>query len=576
LLCFLPLVALAQSGTQYTISTVAGSGATGGFTGGFSGDGAAGTAAQLNLPMGLATDSAGNVYIADRGNYRIRKLTPAGIITTVAGSASNYCSNPCGDGGSAVSAVLKAPRGVTLDRAGNMYIADTDGNKIRLVDSAGIIKTIAGTGDLGPAGDGGLAVAAQLYTPRGLAVDGLGGLYIADTGNNRVRKINTAGVISTIAGTGQGGGLGGYGGGYGGDGQAGTLAQLNGPAGVALDSSGNVYIADSGNNRIRKLTPAGIITTFAGTGTSSCSSSGCGDGGSAVSAVLNDPFHVAVDSTGNVYISDYVNQRIRKVTPEGIITTIAGTGQSGFSGDGGPGVAARLDSPAGIAVDAGGNVYFSDSNNNRVRKLTPLPFEPKLTRSLNTGFHILEATLAPGGTPGFWGLEVIMSLGQAAGGFNLGGAVHPSRSNPGFGAFVLSTAQTVTATVNAQPPPGTTIEIRFLDSNRLQIGASVSGSPPLTLGKSLSPGFYIVEVWNSAGSAVTYQLGLAADFFSGGVNTGGYLDQSTVGFGAFYVPVPQSVKMMVYGQASYGASGAGSMILTLKDSQRNVLEVVRP
>jgi hypothetical protein len=204
------------------------------------------------------------------------------------------------------------------------------------------------------------------------------------------------------------------------------------------------------------------------------------------------------------------------------------------------------------------------------------PFEPRLTRYLSPGFYILEATLAPGASGGFWGLEVLTSLGQSAGGFNLGGALYPSRSNPGFGAFALSTPQTVTATLNAQPPPGTTMEMRFLDSNRQQIGGSVSGSPPLTLSKSLSPGFYIVEVWNSAAAPATYQLGLAANFFSGGVDTGGFLDKEIVGFGAFYVPAAQNVTMMLYGQATYGTGGAGSMILTLKDSQRNVLEVVRP
>jgi hypothetical protein len=205
------------------------------------------------------------------------------------------------------------------------------------------------------------------------------------------------------------------------------------------------------------------------------------------------------------------------------------------------------------------------------------PFEPQLTRFLNPGFYILEATLAPGAAAGFWGLEVLTSVGQAAGGFNLGGALPPSSSNtPGFGAFMLSTPQTVTANLNAQAPAGTSLTMRFLDSSKKLIGNPVSGPPPLQLGVPLSAGFYIVEVYNGAVSAVTYQLGLAADFFSGGVDTGGYLTSGIVGFGGFYVPVAQNVTMKLFGQNTYGSAGAGSMVLTLKDSNRQVIQTIGP
>jgi len=205
------------------------------------------------------------------------------------------------------------------------------------------------------------------------------------------------------------------------------------------------------------------------------------------------------------------------------------------------------------------------------------PYEPKLTKNLAPGFYILEATLASGAQSGFWGLEVLTSLGQAAGGFNLGGALYASSASPdfgtqpAFGAFALSTTQTVTATMNAQLPAGATLKMRFLDSNRNQLGNAATGTSPLVLSQTLAPGFYICEAYSSASTFATYQLGLAASFFSGGVDTGGFLAPGVVGFGAFYVPVQQDVTMKLYGQNTYGAAGAGSMVLTLKDADRKVI-----
>jgi len=243
-------------------------------------------------------------------------------------------------------------------------------------------------------------------------------------------------------------------------------------------------------------------------------------------------------------------------------------------------VSLRLpDTPGVVHVKASLPSTFTNRSSPIVPRsftVTARAVEPKFSRLLTPGFYIVEATLAPGASPGIWGLEVLTSLGQAAGGFNLGGAAPASKSNPGFGAFAVSAAQTVTATLDAQPPHGTALEMRFLDSNRQQMGSSVSGLAPLTVTKSLAPGFYIVEVWNSAPVPVTYQMGLAASVFSGGIDTGGYLDAGVVGFGAFYVPQAQEVKIMLHGRATYGSGGAGNMILTLKDSQRNVLQVVAP
>ena len=203
-------------------------------------------------------------------------------------------------------------------------------------------------------------------------------------------------------------------------------------------------------------------------------------------------------------------------------------------------------------------------------------FEPRLVRNLAPGFYILEATLGPQSLGGFWGMEVITSLGQAAGGFNLGGGVAPAAASPGFGAFLLSGTQSVTATLNAQVSPGTLMTLRFLDSGKRPVGDPVTGVPPLTLSRSLDAGFYVVEAYSSGPAPFNFQLGLAADFFVGGVNTGGYLGPGNVGFGAFYVPEAQDVTMKLYGRSTYGSTGAGDLVLTLRDADRKVLATVSP
>ena len=327
------------------ISTVAGAGSTGESGGGFGGDGGPAVAARLNFPVGVAVDGSGNLYIADTDNDRIRKVDAAGVISTVAGGGYG------GDGGPAVAAQLDWPFDVALDGAGNLYIADWLHNRIRKVDAAGVISTVAGGGS--SLGDGGPATAAQLNFPEGVAPDGAGNLYIADTYNNRIRKVDAAGVISTVAG----------GGSSLGDGGPATAAQLSGPSGVAVDGAGNLYIADRGNRRIRKVDAAGVISTVAGGGSS------LGDGGPATAARLNFPVGVALDGSGNLYIADTDNNRIRKVDAAGVISTVAGDGTCCYSGDGGPAVEAQLSGPSGVAVDAAGNLYIADTENERIRKV---------------------------------------------------------------------------------------------------------------------------------------------------------------------------------------------------------------
>ncbi len=329
------------------ITTVAGNGSSG-----YSGDGGPATSALLNFPMGVAVDSAGNLFIADDGNACIRKVSLSGIITTVAGNGS---SGYGGDGGPATSAMLHSPRGVAVDSAGNLFIADTDNYRIRKVSSSGIITTVAGNGSSGFGGDGGPATSALLNFPRGVAVDSAGNLFIADDGDSRIRKVSSSGIITTVAGNGSSG--------FGGDGGPATSAQLHSPRGVALDSSGNLFIADADNYRIRKVSPSGIITTVAGNGSSGYG----GDGGPATSALLDFPVGVAVDSAGNLFIADDGDSRIREVSSSGIITTVAGNGSSGFGGDGGPATSAQLHSPRGVVVDSTGNLFIADADNYRIR-----------------------------------------------------------------------------------------------------------------------------------------------------------------------------------------------------------------
>ena len=325
------------------IATVAGNGAQW-----FGGDGGPATSAELWYPSGVAVDSAGNLYIADTFNHRIRKISN-GVITTAAG-----CGPSLGDNGPATSAQVINPGGVAVDSAGYLYIADSGHNRIRRV-SNGIITTMAGIGTCCFSGDNGPPASAQVYGPKGVAVDSAGSLYIADSLNNRIRKVSN-GVTTTVAGNGTQG--------FSGDNGPATSAQLNSPAGVAVDSAGNLYIADTWNNLIRKVS-GGVITTLAGNGASGFG----GDNGPATSAQLANPVGVAVDSDGDLYLADNWNHRVRKVS-NGVITTVAGNEAMGFSGDNGPAASAQLVDPKGVAVDSAGNLYIADGGGNRIRKVS--------------------------------------------------------------------------------------------------------------------------------------------------------------------------------------------------------------
>jgi sugar lactone lactonase YvrE len=308
--------------------------------GGQLGDGGPAANARLYHPDGIAVDSAGNLYIADSANQRVRKVTPSGRITTVAGKGAMGYS---GDGGPATDASLSWPYSVAVDSGGNLYITDGGNNRVRKVTPDGIISTVAGNGMRGYSGDGGPAGSSQLNLPGGITVDSAGDLFIADSENHRIRKVTRRGTISS------------------------ATPELGRPSGVAVDFGGNLYIADNDANRVLKMTLAGTISTVAGNGGMGYS----GDGGLATSAELHMPSGVAVDSVGNLYIADSLNYRIRKVDRNGIIATVAGNGQFEFSGDGGPATHARLNGPWSVALDSAGSLYISDYFNGRVRKVAP-------------------------------------------------------------------------------------------------------------------------------------------------------------------------------------------------------------
>lgn len=344
------LISASCSAQTGYISTIAGNG-----TPGYTGDGGPATAAHIGTGYGMTTDVSGNVYFVDGVNQVIRKISTSGIITTVAGTGVAGFS---GDGGAATAAMLSGPYDVAFDATGNLYIADGNNFRIRKVTPAGIISTIAGDGISGSIGDGGPASAAELW-PTSLSMDAAGNLYVGEGPNQRVRKINPAGIINTFAGIGVAGSTG--------DGGPATAAQVAGP-GIRCDHAGNVYIINNGN-KIRKVDAAGIITTFAGTGVSGFS----GDSGPAPGAQFSGISYISTDIFNNIYIADNGNNRIREITASGIINTIAGSGLGGCGTDGIPATLSSTRSPNAVCTDPSGQLYFIDNYCARVRKVTNAP-----------------------------------------------------------------------------------------------------------------------------------------------------------------------------------------------------------
>ena len=441
-----------------TISTFVGTGIAG-----FSGDGGPARSAQIYAPLGITVDSAGDIVFADAGNERIRKITPAGTISTIAG---NGTAGYTGDGGLAVDASFNIPWSVAYDAAGNLYISDRDNNVVRKVDTSGIITTYAGNGTAGFCGDKGPATSACLNFPRGLATDTMGNLYIADGLNRRVRKVNSLGIINTVAGNGQSG--------FSGDGGSATSAAIGNPRNVAV-RGGVLYISNAGKSRVRSVS-GGIINTFIGSITgydgdghpplsteldfpsamvSSSSTSMSvvdtynarirrlsgglvnttaggyiGDGGLATSAAMVFPQGVAFDKSGNLFVVEYSGHRVRKVDNSGNISTVAGNGTSGYSGDGGLATSAQLNFPDAVIVDSSGNLFISDQGNNVIRRVDAVTQDiTTFSNSLNfgggLGFTAFDSTgalyVADAGACQVWKLDSSGNATAVAGvAFNCG------------------------------------------------------------------------------------------------------------------------------------------------------------
>jgi uncharacterized protein (TIGR03437 family) len=468
--------------SQSTITTLAGNGSAA-----YSGDGGPANAAGLNHPRGLAVDSIGNVYISDVDNRRIRRVSPNGLITTIAG---NGIPGDSGDGGLAVNASLSDVTGLALDDAGNLYIADAGNRRVRKVTTGGIISTFAGTGIQGFSGDGGPATSAQLNRPSSV-IFSTGSLYIADSSNQRIRRVSSNGTITTVAGNGVAG--------FSGDGGLATSASLMFPLGMVRDSAGNLYFADGDNNRVRRISPDGVITTVAGNGAGRFA----GDQGPAISASLNIPEDVALDGAGNMFIADAGNNRVRKIDSFGVITTLAGTGTDGYSGDGGPASEAVLNFPWGLTTDASGNVYIADRVNNRIRvvsgSLTGLPY---LTENSIMNGASLSQVIAPG--------AIVSILGSDFAAGSLSATTVPlptvlgdtSVTFNGIAAPLFFVSNTrIQAQAPFELPTGSNVVVQVRRGNATSAARTVAVA-------AVSPGIFIVDQASSAGAV------LHADDFS--------------------------------------------------------------
>ncbi len=472
------------------------------------GDNGLATAATLYQPQGVAIDSGGNLLIADSGNDRVRRVSEAGIITAVAGNGLGSYS---GDGSAALTAKLNTPIGLAVDSAGNVYIGDAGNARLRKARPSGEIITVAGGNGAGGAGDFSGATSAQVRDIRGVAVDAAGNLYLADTGNHRIRKITPSdGVIARIAGTAASG--------AGADGPDALQSALRSPYGVVVDKSGSVYFSDTGNHRIRKLSPSGAIETIAGTGTAGFA----GDGDLAIRARLNNPSGLALDSEGNLYVADTGNHRIRHITPTGVIRTIAGTGVSGFAGDGASAMSAQLAAPVALALDSKGSIYVADRDNDRIRRLSI---------DNSSGRMSIVAGNNQSGVPGTR-LSVPLTVGVTdltgapISGVTVGFSVTQGVAQLSARSAVTDSKGTASVSVTLGMTPGTVMVLASsagLISVQFQLtieGAIVTGQPRITSGgvvgaggsvpavQQLSPlGLYSVYGENFAQAGSSWQVG---------------------------------------------------------------------
>jgi len=314
----------------------------------------------FSSPDDVAIDAAGNLYVADYGNNLIQKITPAGVVTTLAGNGTIGANNGLG-----TAASFNGPSGVAVDGSGNVYVADAGNNLIRKITPAGQVSTLAGT--VVAADTSNTVTTEPVFAgPSGVAVDAAGNVYVADAGDNQIKKVTPAGVVSTLAGSVNSGSADG----------TGAAASFNNPTGVAVDATGNVYVADFLNNLIRKVAPGGIVTTIAGSNTTGSTN------GPGTLASFYFPNSLAVDAAGNLYVADDINNLVRKIGPDGTVTTLAGSGTAGYANGLGP--AASFNDPAGIAVDASGNVYVADANNNVIREISPAGLVSTLAGAIPT------------------------------------------------------------------------------------------------------------------------------------------------------------------------------------------------
>jgi sugar lactone lactonase YvrE len=496
--------------TTGVITTVAG--------GGSGGDGGPATSGILASPASLATDSSGNAFVGEGGNFRVRRVDGStGIVTTVAGNGTSV-PGFVGDGGPATSAGLATPIGLVVDSSGNLFISEEFiANRIRRVDAdTGIITTVAGTGACGYNVDSGSATSVEIC-PRGLAVDAAGNLFIADRNNNRIRRVDaTTGNMTTIAGSGPAGVNAGS---FSGDGGPATSATLSNPFAVAFDSSGNLFINDSGNVRIRRVDhTSGIITTVAGNGTAGYS----GDGGPATSASFLQPYEIVVDGPGNIFVADVFNNRIRRVDAQsGIITTVAGNATQGFAGDGGPATSASLNNPYGVALGSSGNLLIADSANNRIREVLLAPVVTLSTTSLSFIVQLVGTT-SPAQTvtvTNSGGANLIISSIVANGDFAQTSTcpISPATLNPGSTCTISVTftptgvgtrTGTLTITDNASNSPQS-VPLTGTGTNLIFPAASVSPTS-LSFGNQLlgTPSAAQIVTLTSVGTTNLSYLGI--------------------------------------------------------------------